>query len=604
MHSLRATVAQTLVSASLLMVSVLEAPPAASQCYPTWTQAAPVGPIPHRNNYPGMAFDEGRGKAVIFGGQYEGGGWDGETWQWDGTSWSRFMGFSPQERASHGMAYDVAAQRVMIFGGRVVGPIYDLNDTQLFNGFSWSQVMTGIPEQRNSASMTYDRSRNRMVLFGGADRFVEYHDTWEWDGANWSRKATTGPSTRYGAGMAWDPNRGQVILYGGRASTPAGLVYYDETWAWDGVAWTLISSNGPGARSNISMTYDPEAGGVLLFGGLDSVNKLNDTWFWDGEQWSQVPVTSALPPVRSSGAMSADTVRREHVLFGGEGIGSWFNDTWRFKHGLAVIRDPLSRVLTPGATEEFTARSISYGAVTYQWRKDGVALVDGPTGSGSEIAGAATNQLVIGNTSEADLGTYDCVATNTCNELASAGALLYRTWYLDNDVDGFGDGGISVNAVSQPFGYVVDASDCNDSDAAIYPGAPELCDGIDQDCDTVADNAPPVSSRPVLEVTSVGGSARLQWTVAPSASMYDIVRGGLAALTTSAGDFAGATDACLADDLATTSVVDGDPTVAGDGAWYLVRGTTCSGAGSYDDGGAGLAAPRDASIAASASACP
>ena len=57
------------------------------------------------------------------------------------------------------------------------------------------------------------------------------------------------------------------------------------------------------------------------------------------------------------------------------------------------------------------------------------------------------------------------------------------TWYPDDDADGYGDPDDSVLACSPPAGYVDDHSDCNDGDAAVNPGADELCDGIDNDCD-------------------------------------------------------------------------------------------------------------------------
>jgi MYXO-CTERM domain-containing protein len=56
------------------------------------------------------------------------------------------------------------------------------------------------------------------------------------------------------------------------------------------------------------------------------------------------------------------------------------------------------------------------------------------------------------------------------------------TWYSDSDGDGYGWVSQSVNACSQPAGYVDNNTDCEELLANSYPGADELCDGYDNDC--------------------------------------------------------------------------------------------------------------------------
>lgn len=66
--------------------------------------------------------------------------------------------------------------------------------------------------------------------------------------------------------------------------------------------------------------------------------------------------------------------------------------------------------------------------------------------------------------------------------------LQNNTYYLDADDDGFGDANNSVTDCNQPTGYVDNDLDCNDNDATVYPGASEICDNKDNDCNGLTDD--------------------------------------------------------------------------------------------------------------------
>lgn len=65
------------------------------------------------------------------------------------------------------------------------------------------------------------------------------------------------------------------------------------------------------------------------------------------------------------------------------------------------------------------------------------------------------------------------------------------TWYQDFDGDGFGNPAVSQTACDQPAGYVLNNGDCDDNDANNFPGNTEICDGQDNDCDGLVDDADP-----------------------------------------------------------------------------------------------------------------
>ncbi|HMQ88967.1 MAG TPA: MopE-related protein, partial [Flavilitoribacter sp.] len=69
-----------------------------------------------------------------------------------------------------------------------------------------------------------------------------------------------------------------------------------------------------------------------------------------------------------------------------------------------------------------------------------------------------------------------------------------QVWYKDSDNDGYGaTGAAAITQCLRPSGYktsgelMATSGDCNDNNAAINPGSPEICDGIDNNCNNMTD---------------------------------------------------------------------------------------------------------------------
>ncbi len=66
--------------------------------------------------------------------------------------------------------------------------------------------------------------------------------------------------------------------------------------------------------------------------------------------------------------------------------------------------------------------------------------------------------------------------------------LTFVAYYVDSDKDGYGAANSTAQMACAPVaGRVTNNDDCNDGNSAIRPGATELCNGIDDDCDGPAD---------------------------------------------------------------------------------------------------------------------
>ena len=99
--------------------------------------------------------------------------------------------------------------------------------------------------------------------------------------------------------------------------------------------------------------------------------------------------------------------------------------------------------------------------------------------------------------------------------LGSAG-----TWYQDSDGDGYGLSSSTTRACLEPAGYAAASADCDDGAGTVHPGATEVCDAVDNDCDTSVDEGWDADGDSITDCKEISHSVTLYLSVDDAWSGY------------------------------------------------------------------------------------
>ncbi|MFM7201242.1 MAG: MopE-related protein, partial [Myxococcota bacterium] len=157
-----------------------------------------------------------------------------------------------------------------------------------------------------------------------------------------------------------------------------------------------------------------------------------------------------------------------------------------------------SATVKPGATElcngvdDNCNGTIDDGVTNSTWYQDS----DGDGYGNAAVTKSACSQPAgyVSNSTDCN-DTNSAVkpgATETCNGIDDncSGAIdegVKTTYYQDNDADGYGST-TTTQACTKPTGYATVGGDCNDASATVKPGATELCNGVDDNCNGTIDD--------------------------------------------------------------------------------------------------------------------
>jgi hypothetical protein len=351
------------------------------------------------------------------------------------------------------------------------------------------------------------------TLFGAN---IGTHDVWvaRYDGdgvQQWGRQFGTMTTDTVAAALA-DELGG--LFVGGNTSGNLGGV-----GAGDGDAWVArIDGNGTttwvrqfgSATTDLVTGLTPDGSGGMFVGGWTSALGGPISWiarydaFGNQAFWSAIPTDPGtfLSAVTSDGQGGAYVAGHTSASLGGPSAGGM--DAWIARlSGTGSLLWLRQR----GSTGEDRATALTLsetgGVFVSGWTDGGIpypsagyadAWIERYSESGQMVTsiqfGGAFEEKILGATPDQHGGVY-LVGSVAGNSPGTVDCLIARVgWYRchqDGDADGFGSGPAVISVSPCGSGFSAIDGDCDDTNPLVYPGAPELCDGVDNDCDGTID---------------------------------------------------------------------------------------------------------------------
>lgn len=280
---------------------------------------------------------------------------------------------TPPRCANSEMATITTTNKVVLLNtGNYPSYMDFLNQTWTFNGTDWIQISANLIDSagplpgRTDMAFTYDGVGN-ILMYGGRGKTSlvgALQDTWLYNGTTWTLQAPlTSPFGRWKAESAFLSGTG-VVLFGGQNA----LNMLNETWVWNTTTknWTLQAPvTSPSIRSDHQL--EASSSQIIMFGGKNSNSQLNDTWSYNGTTWTQLfPTTS--PSVRSSHCMSYDTTNNIWVMFGGMNAYNYLPETWIFNGTnwtqVSIGTGPAGRINAQMSFDTNTNTSLMFGGTS------------------------------------------------------------------------------------------------------------------------------------------------------------------------------------------------------------------------------------------------
>ena len=380
--------------------------------------------------------------------------------RWNGATWAPL---------GSGLNGDVRALAVLPNGVLIAAGIFttaggvSANRIAQWDGVGWTPLGIGMDNVVNALLV---RPNGDLVAAGAFTSAggVAASRIARWDGSVWSAlgSGVYGGSSQQAHSLANLPSGDLVV---GGWFTFAGSVTANSVARWNGTSWFALGSamaNSPVYALAVMPSGDLVAGGQFpAAGGVAARNIAR----WSGSAWTPMDVgldgtlNSSFPSEVRALAMipGGDLVAvGQFLAAGGVPASCWAR--WSDAGVPWVFRQPSALSSPSGATATLSSTCATgfdfSGPVTFQWRRNGIAIANGPGGAsagGGTVAGATgaltstglSTELTVTGIRPSDAGQYSVVFTNACGSVTSAPAAVTvaNNCLADLSGDGTVDGG-------------------------------------------------------------------------------------------------------------------------------------------------------------------